>query len=118
MKTIIAGSRSFVCPADIVLVERAIQESGFRITEIVSGMARGVDSLAVTYAALHHIPLRPIYAQWHHHGQWAGGIRNVRMADYADQLIAVWDEESPGTMHMIKTARAKGLPVYVLAMGL
>jgi hypothetical protein len=28
-------------------------------------------------------------------------------------LIAVWDGKSPGTKHMIETAKARGLPVFV-----
>ena len=33
------------------------------------------------------------------------------MAEYADALIAVWDGESRGTMHMIDIARERGLTV-------
>ena len=43
MKVIVTGSRIINDPA---VVERAIDESGFTITELVSGGARGVDRLA------------------------------------------------------------------------
>ena len=42
MKTIIAGSRSIT---DIQLLYDAIRESGFQITEVVCGEARGADRL-------------------------------------------------------------------------
>ncbi len=44
MKVIIAGSRSI---NDYRLVERAVADSGFDVTEIVSGCSKGVDTLAI-----------------------------------------------------------------------
>lgn len=119
MKVIIAGSRSFRHPADYQLVVQAVRESGFTPTTILSGMAKGVDKLGVRYAVEHRIPWRPFYARWDEHGpRSAGMIRNRAMADHADALVAVWDEESKGTLDMIEVARKKGLPVYVLNAGL
>ena len=40
MKTIIAGSRDIV---DYKIVEKTIINSGFNITTVISGTARGVD---------------------------------------------------------------------------
>jgi len=37
-----------------------------------------------------------------------------QMADYADALVAVWDGESRGTVHMICRAKENGLKVYVV----
>ena len=42
MKVIIAGSRNFT---DYKVLQDAIKNSGFKITEVVSGGAKGVDSL-------------------------------------------------------------------------
>lgn len=42
MRTIIAGSRSIT---DYALIQKAVSESGFEITEVVSGGAIGVDRL-------------------------------------------------------------------------
>lgn len=35
------------------------------------------------------------------------------MADRAEALVAIWDGQSRGTKHMIDTARAQGLRVYL-----
>lgn len=35
------------------------------------------------------------------------------MAQYADALIAVWDGESKGTLHMINSMNNIGKPVFV-----
>ena len=109
MKTIIAGSRTIT---DMSAVIKAIAESGFDITAIISGMAAGVDTLAVRYAMQHGIELIKMPADWSI-GKSAGYRRNEQMADIADALIAVWDGTSRGTMHMINIARARQLKVFV-----
>jgi hypothetical protein len=95
------------------VIEKAIDGSGFHITQVVSGGARGVDSLGEMWAKEHDVPVKIFPAQWHVHGRSAGYRRNVEMAKNADALIACWDEVSKGTKHMIDIAREKGLTVYV-----
>lgn len=114
MKTIIAGSRDI---NDYELVVAAIEQSGFTITEVVSGKARGVDTLGEAWAKIHNIPVKPFPAEWRPKGKLdkAAGIkRNINMGNYADALIAVWDGKSRGTEHMIRIATVKGLKVFVL----
>ena len=110
MKTIIAGSRTI---SSIQIVEQAILESGFEITEVVSGKAKGVDTLGEVWAALHGVPVKGFPANWDEHGKAAGYIRNIAMAHHADALIAVWDGVSRGTGHMIEQAKKKGIKVFV-----
>lgn len=111
MKVIIAGSRDI---KDMALVEQAIRESRFRISEVVCGMARGVDTVGLEWADDHNIPVARFYADWNVHGKAAGYKRNAAMAEYADALIAVWDGRSKGTRNMIHLARKRKLRVYVL----
>lgn len=110
MKCIIAGSRDIT---DCGLVEKAIADSGFEITEVVSGTARGVDRLGERWAREHRIPIKRMPADWKGSGKRAGYYRNEGMAMYADALVAVWDFKSRGTQHMIDIAKRKGLKVYV-----
>lgn len=110
MKVIVAGSRSI---SDYDLVEQAIKESGFEITEIVSGCARGVDRLGEKYAFLNGLAVRAFPANWNMYGKRAGYLRNERMAIYADAVVAVWDGQSKGTKHMIDFAKGKGLHIFV-----
>ncbi len=110
MKVIIAGSRSI---NDYNVLTRAIIDADFRITEIVSGGARGVDKLGEQFADRWNIPLKIFPANWELHGKSAGYKRNAEMAAYADGLIALWDGESKGTKHMIDLARKAGLQVYI-----
>lgn len=101
-RVIIAGSRNF---NDYATLERAIAESGWMFSEIVSGHARGVDQLGERYAAYHGIPLRVFPADWERYGRAAGHRRNQAMAHYADALLALWDGHSAGTKHMIEQMR-------------
>ncbi len=110
MRVIIAGSRGI---RDYARVCDAVRRSGFPITRVVSGMAGGVDTLAVRYAREHGLPCDQFPAEWRKWGRGAGYRRNVQMARHADALIAVWDGQSPGTRHMIEVAKARGLRVFV-----
>ena len=110
MKTIIAGSRHIT---DSSVLIAAIAASGFEITEVVSGGARGVDALGERYADFAGIPVALFPPDWKRHGRAAGPIRNRQMAEYGDALIAIWDGKSRGTKNMIETARDLGLEVYV-----
>ena len=110
MRTIIAGSRNIT---DLSVVREAVERSGFSVTEVVSGGARGVDRLGERLAGILEVPCRVFPADWDAHGRSAGAIRNGEMADYADALVAVWDGRSRGTANMISQARRRGLEVYV-----
>jgi hypothetical protein len=110
VKTIIAGSREI---NRFTVVEAAIAGSGFDISEVVSGTARGVDTLGEMWAREHGVPVRRFPAAWDKHGKSAGYVRNLEMAQYADALIAVWDGKSRGTGHTIDIANRLGLKVHV-----
>jgi hypothetical protein len=114
VKTIVAGSRSIT---DIQQLYAAIRASGFKITEVVCGEAAGVDKLGRWWAEHRSIPVTSFPADWDGEGRRAGYLRNVRMANYAEALIALWNGKSPGTRHMIEIAKAKGLKVHVHLVG-
>ena len=110
LKVIVAGSRTV---SDESVIANAIKESGFNIAEVVSGGAKGVDRLGEQWAKGNQIPLKIFPADWKRYNKAAGPIRNLKMAEYADALIAIWDGKSRGTKNMIETARKQGLYVYV-----
>ena len=132
MKVIIAGDRECI---DYDLLERSIKESGFDITEIVSGGARGADALGEMWAKKNNVPVKKFPAKWDdikakgavvkvRENPWthkkekyntnAGFTRNSEMILYADAVIALQPNgKTPGTQHTIKEAIKKGLSVYV-----
>lgn len=111
MKVIIAGSRSIWSYQH---VDRAVFESGFGISEVICGMAPGVDSVGWAWAFVNNVPTTECPADWNQHGKSAGVIRNREMLGKADALIAVHDGNSRGTADMIKITRLSGKPMFVL----
>ena len=110
MKTIIAGSRSI---EDFYLIDKAVLASGFEITEVVSGNARGVDRLGEQWALEHRVPVTKFPAEWDTYGKSAGMVRNAEMATYADAAVILWDGVSVGTSHMVEIAYQHGIEVFI-----
>lgn len=116
VRTIIAGSRKIT---DIRLVEEAVEKSGFDISCVISGTARGVDTLGEEWAAYRGIPIEYFPADWDGLGKRAGPLRNIKMAENADALIALMlMPETRGTKHMIGVAHQRYLRVFVLPVHL
>lgn len=109
MRVIIAGTRTM---KKMSVLEAAIAGANFQITEVVCGGAKGVDSLGSEWAFHHHVDVMTFNVDWSL-GRKGGPIRNTKMAEYADALIAVWDGKSRCTKNMIDQARARGRNVYV-----
>lgn len=80
---------------------------------IISGGARGADSLAEKYANEKGFELKVISAQWDKYGKRAGFIRNNKMAELGNACIAFFTEtsECKGTSMMVRIAREKHLLV-------
>lgn len=110
-RVIIAGSRDFSDYA--LLCEKCdgllCQKQGTHQIIIISGTARGADTLGERYAQERGYAVEKFPADWEHAGKFAGFIRNRQMADVADALIAFWDGRSRGTANMIDIARQKPL---------
>lgn len=110
MRTIVAGSRTIT---DYDAVTRAIEGSGFVVTTVLSGTARGVDQLGERWAKERGIPVERYPADWHLYGFAAGPKRNILMASNADALVLVWDGVSRGAAHMLRVAERYKLRVHV-----
>ena len=114
-RVIIAGTRTF---NDYNLLKESceylLQESMEKQQIIiVSGHARGTDTMGERFAKEHGLPCEYYPANWQIHGRAAGPIRNKEMANNADALIVFWDGHSRGTRSMINLARKMGLQVAI-----
>ena len=115
-KIIIAGGRDFM---DYNLLKektnKILQEK--RVSHkivIISGCARGADTLGLRYASENAFDVEEHPANWDKYGKKAGYMRNVEMAENANALIAFWDGKSKGTKHMIDIATERNLPTRVI----
>lgn len=91
------------------------------ITEVVSGMAAGIDTLACDLAKrLTGRKAKEFPANWMIDKKAAGPIRNQKLAEYADGAIIIALEDpggksSIGSFDMAKRMRTRGQP-YILEM--
>lgn len=108
MKTAIVGSRNIT---DYDLKEAL---EGLTVTEIISGGAIGVDTLAEVYAKSKGLPLQIFPADWKTHGPKAGPLRNKQIVEACEQLVAIWDGNSKGTATTIRMAQRAGKQIRVI----
>ena len=80
---------------------------------IISGHARGADTLGERFAREQGHGLEIYPADWDSFGKRAGFIRNSRMVAIADAAVAFWDGASHGTLDTIKKMQADNKPVTV-----
>ena len=90
------------------------------LTRIISGGARGADTLGERFANEMGLEISRFIPDWDGLGKRAGYVRNAEMAKFAVEdgnygvLIAFWDGQSRGTKHMIDLAKRYGLEVHVV----
>jgi len=124
MKTIIAGTRSITDEKKVFsILDTHINE----ISEVLCGMADGIDKLGFSWAKQNNILVRDFPAKWkdisvkpclvkhNAYGAYnalAGLIRNEEMAKQAECLILIWDGKSNGSKHMLETAKKYKLKVH------
>ncbi len=100
----IVGGRDF---SDYNYLTREVEQlqQQMNIVAIISGGARGADSLGERFANEHHIPKKIFPAQWDLYGRSAGFRRNQTIVDNADVVLAFWDGQSRGTADTINKTR-------------
>lgn len=128
MKLIIAGSRDITDPKILIKALAYAKISPQDVTEVVCGMAPGSDTLGKNWAEFNDIPVKQFPAEWNDlkskplyikkgkYGEYnalAGFVRNQKMAEYADELLALWQNESPGTADMIDRMKKLNKPYAV-----
>ena len=123
LRVIIAGSRGF---NDYELLNKSAIEIITKktmlpdLTRIISGGARGADTLGERFANEMGLEISRFIPDWDGLGKRAGYVRNAEMAKFASEddsygvLIAFWDGQSRGTKHMIDLAKRYGLEVHVV----
>jgi hypothetical protein len=114
MKLVIFGDRNFTDYKTLKLIIESCEsfKKGF-ITQVISGKARGADTLGERWAREHNIPVLSYPAEWDKYGKGAGPIRNRQMAEVADIGIGFLAPTSKGTKDMIKTCRKFKVPILI-----
>ena len=100
MKIAIIGSRT--------VIVKNLGEYISKNDELVSGGAKGVDSCAAEYAKANGMKITEFLPEYEKYGRAAPIVRNKKIVDYADKVIAFWDGSSKGTASVIKYAENTG----------
>ena len=108
MKIAIIGSRT--------VIVKNLGEYISKNDELVSGGAKGVDSCAAEYAKANGMKITEFLPEYEKYGRAAPIVRNKKIVDYADKVIAFWDGTSKGTKHVIDQCKrlGKGVTVHVI----
>lgn len=123
LRIVIAGSRDF---NDYELLKREVlnivkyDNRPKDYVKVISGGARGADTLGERFAKEFGLEVKRFIPDWDGLGKRAGYVRNAEMAKFAVKdgnygvLVAFWDSKSKGTKHMIDLANKHGLDVHVV----
>jgi len=109
MKVAIVGSRTYPRLELVATYVLSLPDT----TVIISGGAQGVDKTAEQVARYRHLKVEIYPAEWNKWGRSAGMMRNGKIINAADRVVAFWDGISKGTADSIRKARAAGKPVTV-----
>lgn len=101
MKIAIIGSRG-ICHIDLSLY----LDSG--ISEIISGGAIGVDSVAKDYSLAKNIKYTEFTPDYSRYGKAAPILRNKQIVDYSDFILIFWYGSSRGTRSVIDYCKKVG----------
>ena len=106
MKILVCGGRDF---NDYNAVKHVLDD--LKPGCIVSGMARGADTLAARWARNNNVRLLEYPADWKRYGRSAGFRRNRQMLDSEHPHLVVAFPGGRGTRHMVSYARSRNVPV-------
>lgn len=116
MRVIIFGSRHM--PFSLFpLIDQAVKKSGYNVTEVVCGLAKGADQFGGKWALQNGIPVARFPADWENLGKRAGPARNKQMGDYCDAGIGFIWPGSRGSEHMRNYLEYLGKPNFIVYNG-
>ena len=84
------------------------------ISQIVSGGAKGADTLAARYAKENNIPLIEFIPDWDKYKNAAAMIRNKDIIKATDVTIAFWNGISKGTFGALEIAKRLGKKTIII----
>lgn len=83
---------------------------------IISGGAKGIDTLAANYAKEKNISLIEFLPDYKKNGRAATFIRNREIVDNSNVVVAFWNGNSKGTKYTLDYARKKNKRIIVVSI--
>ena len=110
MKIAIVGSPDY---SDLWQVVAYVQRLP-RGTMVISGAAKGVETVVAKVARLCGLEFIEYLPNWDKYGSAAGKYQSEQIVDHCDQLVAFWDGTSKDTQESIDQAKAAGKTVEIM----
>ena len=114
VKMAIVGSRNTGTVDFSLIMDELRQRMKNPITEVISGGAKGYDTMAAGWAILRGIAVTELRPDYQKHGRAATFIRNRAIVDSADIVVAFWDGKSRGTKYTIDYAEKKNKEIIIV----
>ena len=116
MKAIVCGGRSF---SDSKYLEQVMDlcKGWWDLQLIITGGAKGADSLAHQWALKRRLATEVYHADWDTYGKPAGMIRNREMLTIGEPNVVIAFPGTTGTENMITISRKAGVPVFIPGEG-
>jgi ribA/ribD-fused uncharacterized protein len=112
MKLLVCGGRDF---DDVDYAVRLFDRfhKSRPVDVLISGLARGADTIGVEWAKAMNIPVHGFAADWYRDGNAAGPIRNQKMLDVGKPDVVMALPGGKGTSHMVGIAENAGVECIV-----
>ena len=110
MKIAIVGSPAYSDLWQVVAYVRRLP----RDTTVISGAAKGVETVVAKVARLCGLEFIEYLPNWDKHGNADGMFQREQIVDHCDRLVAFWDGGSKATKDSIDQAKAVGKDVEVI----
>lgn len=116
-KVLVCGGRDYddkenlFAKLDEICYEKGFWDDGVPNCMIISGLARGADTLALKWAEYYVLPTMNFPANWGVYGKSAGAIRNTQMLKIGKPDLVVAFPGGRGTDHMKSIAYAAGVEI-------
>lgn len=112
LKVAVVGSRR----ASGYSVEQIISHLPPATSELVSGGAAGIDTMAEEAAKRLDLPIKIFYPDYQVNGRLAPLIRNSQIVEYADFVLAFWDHKSRGTANTLSRCVQANKPFRIISL--
>jgi len=86
----------------------------YEVSTIITGGARGADTLAFCWGYDHNKKVLTYPANWKKHGKAAGFIRNQQMLDEGHPDLVIAFPGGRGTADMVRRSKEAGIPTRVI----
>lgn len=111
MNVLITGVRTFWSED---LIDSAVNQSGFKVTKVISGLGAGVEYGALRWAYAHNVRTVGFDLHPYRNERDPEGARLVDMVHHSQAMIYIMDQKDRKSKKVYDLAKAKGIPIFKL----